>query len=110
MFTTAGRIDMDNGLDVTRVDYKSGYCNFGFDTFPTLCHGKPRKRNGTLQANIEYRTPPPKSINVIVYMEFDNNIFVDKTEHIPKDCQKQIAIISDVYFIKVLIQGRYLKE
>ena len=77
---------MDNGLDITRVDYKSGYCIFGFDTSPNLCHGEPqeRERNGTLRANVEFRTPLPNSINVIMYMEFDNNIFVDKTRHITK--------------------------
>ena len=48
-----GRIDMDNGLDITRVDDKPGYCNFGFDISPLLCHGEPqvKKRNGTLQTN-----------------------------------------------------------
>ena len=40
LFATAGRIDMDNGLDITRVDYKFGYCIFRFDTSPTLCHGE----------------------------------------------------------------------
>ena len=35
-FATAGRIDMDNGLDITRADYKSGYSIFGFDTSPSL--------------------------------------------------------------------------
>ena len=49
-FATAGRIDMDNGLDITRADYKSGYCIFEFDTSPSLCHGElqERKRNETL--------------------------------------------------------------
>ena len=27
---------MDNGLDITRVGYKSGYCIFVFDTSPTI--------------------------------------------------------------------------
>ena len=65
LFATAGRIDTDNGLDIKRADYKSGYCIFGFDTFPSLCHGEPQeqKRNGTLQANIKFRAPPPNSIN-----------------------------------------------
>ena len=87
LFTTAGRIDIDNGLDVTRVGYKSGYCIFQFDTSPTLCHGEPqkRKRNGTLRANIEFRTPLFNFRNMIMYMEFDNNIFVDKTRYITKD-------------------------
>ena len=69
-----------------------------------------RKRNGTVRANIEFRTPLPNSINVIVYMEFDNNIFKDKTRYITKDYERWIAIISDVYFMKISIQGGYLKE
>ena len=44
LFATTGQIDMDNGLDITRVDYKSGYSIFGFDTSPTLCHEKPKER------------------------------------------------------------------
>ena len=87
LFATAGRIDMDNGLDITRSDYKSGYCIFGFDTSPSICNGEPleRKRNGTLQANIKFRAPLPNSINVIMYMESDNDIFVDKLRQITKD-------------------------
>ena len=87
LFATAGRIDMDNGLDITRVDYKSGYYIFGFDTSPTLCHRQPQeqKRNGTLRVNVGFRTPLSNSINVIMYMEFDNNILVDKIRHIKKD-------------------------
>ena len=78
---------MDNGLDITRADYKSGYFVFGFHTSPCLCHGEPqeRKRNRTFPANIKFRAPLPNSINVIMYMEFDNNIFKDKTRHITKD-------------------------
>ena len=87
LFETAGRIDMDNGLDITRADYKAGFCIFGFNTSPSLCHGEPQKqkRNGTLRADIEFRAPLRNSINVIMYMEFENSIFVDKTRHITKD-------------------------
>ena len=87
LFATAGQIDMDNGLDITRADYKSGYCIFGFDTSPSLCHGElqERKINGTLRVYVEFRAPLPNSINVIMYMEFDNTIFVDKTRQITKD-------------------------
>ena len=39
LFATAGRLDMGNSLNITRIDYKSGYCSFGFNTSPTLYHG-----------------------------------------------------------------------
>ena len=81
LFATAGQIGMDNGLDIMRTDYKSDYCVFGCDKSPFLCHGEAQgwKRNGTLRANTEFRAPLPNSINVIMYMEFNNSIFVDKT-------------------------------
>ena len=45
---------MDNGLDITSADYKSGYCIFELDTSLSVCYGEPQewKRNGTLQANV----------------------------------------------------------
>ena len=29
LFATSGRVDMDNGLDITRADYKLGFCISG---------------------------------------------------------------------------------
>ena len=109
LFATAGGLNMDNGLDIARVDYKSGHFIFGFNTFPDLSLEKPqeRERNETFQA--KFRTLP-NSINVTMYMEFDNNIFMDKTRHITNDHKNWIIIISDVYFIKIPVQGRYLNE
>ena len=87
LFATAGQIDMDNSLDITRADCKSGYCIFGLDTFPSLCHGEcqERKRNEILRRNIEFGVPLPNSINVIMYMELDSSISVDKRIRITKD-------------------------
>ena len=64
LFPKAGRIDTDSDLDIKRADYKSGYCIFGFNTSPSLCHGEPQewKRNGTLRTNIEFRARLPNSI------------------------------------------------
>ena len=83
LFATAGLPDMDSGLDITGVGLTVNLVTVFLDlTHLPLCHGEPqeRKRNGILHANIEFRTPLPNSINVIVYMEFD--IFVDKKRHI----------------------------
>ena len=89
LFETAQKIDMDNGLDITRADYKLGYCIFGFDTSPALCHEEPqeRNRNRTLRENTEFREPLPNSINVFMYMK-NNSFFVDKTRRITKDYSK----------------------
>ena len=59
----------------------------GFITSSSLCHGEPQERikNGTLRAIVEFRVPLPNSTYVIMYMEFDNSIFVDKTKQITED-------------------------
>ena len=56
LFETAGQIHTNNGLDIARADYKSGYCIFEFDTSSSFCHGEPQewKRNGTLQSDIDW--------------------------------------------------------
>ena len=41
LFATATQLYIHNSLNIMRVDSKSGYCIFGFDTSPTLCHGEP---------------------------------------------------------------------
>ena len=112
LFATAARIDLENILDATMADYKFDYCTFGFNTSPSLCHRGPqgRKRNETLRANMEFKSTLLKSINVIVNMEFDSNIFVDKARRIMKDYLKWTANISDVCFIKMPRHERYLKE
>ena len=45
-----------------------------------------------------------------MYIEFNKNIFVDKARQNTKDYQKWTAIIFDVYFKKIPMQGRYLME
>ena len=74
-------------MNIMRANCKSDYWIFGFDTSSSLCHGEPqeRKRNRTLRVNIEFREPLSNSINVMMYMEFDNTIFVDKTKETTKD-------------------------
>ena len=42
-FATAGSIDMDNRLNITRAEYKSAYCIFGFSTSSPLSWEASRK-------------------------------------------------------------------
>ena len=42
LFGTALQIDMNNGLDITSADYKSGCFIFGLYTSPSLCCEEPQ--------------------------------------------------------------------
>ena len=63
---------MHNDLGITRADNKFGYCVFGLDTSPSLCHEKPQERKGneTLRANIEFRATLLNSVNVIIRQQY----------------------------------------
>ena len=39
LFVTNGKISRDEGLDISRTEYKNGYTMFGFDISPALCNG-----------------------------------------------------------------------
>ena len=40
IFTTTGKINRDEGIGITRNEYKGGFSLFGFDLSPTLIHIK----------------------------------------------------------------------
>ena len=87
LFSSTGRLNADSGLDIRRRDYKNGYCLVGFDTTPALCHGGHQEvsKRGTMRVNLEFKNPLPNSINVLLYLEYDNTISVNSARYITKD-------------------------
>jgi len=87
LFTASGKLNRDEGIDITREDYKSGYSLFGFDISPSICNGghtEPVKQ-GTLKIELEFQQALPSTISVIIYADFENNITVDKFRNVIKD-------------------------
>jgi len=39
LFTASGKLNHDEGIAITREDYKSDYILFGFDVSPSICNG-----------------------------------------------------------------------
>ena len=59
-------------------------CKFAFDLTADLDDGGHFQlvKQGNLQLELQFKTPLPETINVIVYAEFDNVIEVDKARNV----------------------------
>ena len=87
LFTTTGKINRDEGIDLTRRDYSKGYSLFGFDLSPALCNGPHQEaiKEGNLRITLEFAKGLPNTVTVLVYAEFDNIIKVNKIRNVLKD-------------------------
>ena len=87
LFTTTGKINRDEGINIKRDEYKTGYTLFGFDISPSTCNGghqEPIKR-GTLRLELEFQQALANTITVLLYADFDNTIRIDKFRNVIKD-------------------------
>ena len=72
----------DRGNGISRYDYLNGYTFFGFDLTPDQDCGDHWElvKEGTLSLHMEFETPiaQPGGIEVLLYMEYDNLLTIDK--------------------------------
>ena len=68
-FTTTRKINCDEGIGITRNEYKDGFSLFGFDLSPALCVGGHQefKRCGNLRLSLEFGQPLETSTTTILY-------------------------------------------
>ena len=87
LFLACGKLNANEGIDISRDEYKDGYTLFGFDLSPSICnggHSEPLKQ-GTLKIELEFQKALPSTISVIVYAEFENIVTVDKFRNVIKN-------------------------
>ncbi len=71
------------GPNLTYDDFKKGYAIFGYDLTPHLANGDiATKRKGKVQIEVKFKDVLENTITMIVYSEFDNNIYIDRDRHI----------------------------
>ncbi|XP_066922747.1 uncharacterized protein F54H12.2-like [Clytia hemisphaerica] len=87
LFTATGKINRDEGMDISRRDYPTGYSLFGFDLSAALCNGPHQEpsQEGSLRVTLEFAKALPNTISVLVYCEYDNIIKVNKIRNVLKD-------------------------
>ncbi len=85
LFTGTGQANQDEGNQISRKEYASGYTLFAFDLTPDLAEPGSHlnlKKQGNLRLEIHFGEPLPATINVITYGEFENLIEINKSRNI----------------------------
>ena len=87
LFTTTGKINRDEGIDINRRSYKSNNALFGFDISPSMCNGGHQEsvKQGTLRLELEFQEALANTITVLIYADFDNHISIDKFRNVLKN-------------------------
>ena len=80
IFTTTGKINRDEGIEITRNEYKDGFNLLIFELSPALCVGghQEYKRSGNLRLSLQFGQPLETSTAIILYGDYDNLITVLK--------------------------------
>jgi hypothetical protein len=84
LFTAVGGEVGDNGLDLTKEDYKNGNCLYAFDLSADLCNGDHFNlvRIGNTRLEIDFSKGVPDNLTVVVYFEYENIIEINKNRKI----------------------------
>ena len=84
LFSGTGKLQKDEGIDITRTDYSNGYALYAFDLTPDLAEGGHFNllRQGNVRLELKFGAALVETTNVIVYAEFENIIEIDKQRNI----------------------------
>ena len=87
LFSGTGKLQKDEGIDITRTDYSNGYALYAFDLTPDLAEGGHFNllRQGNVRLELKFGAALAETTNVIVYAEFENIIEIDKQRNIILD-------------------------
>ncbi|XP_033729791.1 uncharacterized protein F54H12.2-like [Pecten maximus] len=84
LFNTTGKTFRDEGNNISKDEYGTGFTLFGFDLTPDLSEVGTFHliKKGNLSLEVHFGTALPNTINVVVYAEFDNIIEIDRNRQI----------------------------
>jgi hypothetical protein len=87
LFTSTGKGFQDEGNHITRSDYAEGYTLFAFDLTPDLSDNAHFNliKQGSLRVEMHFAEALQRTINVVVYAEFESVIQIDRNRNVMFD-------------------------
>lgn len=89
LFSGTGIHFLNDGNFISKYDYEGGYCLMAFDLTPDLCANSQSHWNlikhGSVRMEVRFDTALTKTVNCIVYAEFDNVIEINKNRDVSID-------------------------
>jgi hypothetical protein len=87
MFSGIGKENRDEGNDISRTDFGSGYGIYCFDLTADLSENESFNlaRHGTVRIDMKFGTALPHTVTVVAYAEFENIIEIDRNRNVVFD-------------------------
>ncbi len=85
LFSGTDKMYQDQGIDISREDFARGYTLYAFDLTPDLSAGSSHfnlVKEGNLKLEMHFAQALPRTMNIVVYAEFENVIEIDKARNI----------------------------
>jgi hypothetical protein len=84
LFTAISGDIGDHGLDITKEDYKNGNCLYAYDLSADLCNSEHFNlvKIGNTRLEIDFSKGVPDNVTVVVYLEYENIIEINKNRKI----------------------------
>ena len=84
LFSGVGKLRRDEGNEISRDDYVSGYTLFAFDLSPDLSEDKYFQlvKEGSVRLDVKFTNALPNTINVIIYAVFESIIEIDSNRNV----------------------------
>ena len=84
LFSGTGKVQRDEGNDISREDYPGGYALYAFDLTPDLAEEGHFNlvKEGSVRLDLKFTAALANTINVIAYAEFENVIEIDRNRNV----------------------------
>jgi len=84
LFTGSGKYRRDEGLDIDREEYESGYTLFAYDLSPDLTEEGYFNlvKEGSIRVELKFAQALTNTINIVAYAEFESIIEINREKQV----------------------------
>jgi hypothetical protein len=87
LYSGTGKENRDEGNDIARSDFSTGYALYAFDLSPDLAEEGHFNltRQGGVRIDIKFAAALPNTVTIVAYAEFENVIEIDRNRNVVFD-------------------------